>query len=102
MNIYQVTRTTPTDYDTYSSFICYAENEEQAKKLNPGFPSVFHPEFEERRKNSKNYHVKFYIGGKVYFDRCTWVQNTNEVTVTKIGVSDFSKAGVILASYHAG
>jgi len=35
MNIYLVSQTENTGYDTYDSFICYANSEEEARNINP-------------------------------------------------------------------
>lgn len=35
MKLYKVTQTDNDDWDTYDSFICYANNEDEAKNLHP-------------------------------------------------------------------
>lgn len=35
MNIYRVSQSINRSYDTFDSFICYAESEEQARKMSP-------------------------------------------------------------------
>ena len=35
MNIYKVTRHDDSDFDEYESFVCYAENESDARNTNP-------------------------------------------------------------------
>lgn len=37
LNIYKVTRISDYDYDTFSSFVCFAKDEEEAMNLNPCF-----------------------------------------------------------------
>lgn len=104
MNIYRVTRTsTDSFFDQYDSFICIAENTEQAKNLNPNFPNIFHNSFQQL-KSDPNYHVEFYIPWNKldsgYYERISWVDNREDLVVEKIGVSGIQNVGILLASFN--
>lgn len=98
MNIYKVTRKSLLDYDTYSSFVCFANNEEEAKNIKPSFVNVYDKNFSKRSLFidwDKLDNLDTWV-------KRTWVQNKDDLTVIKLGTSDFSQVGVILASFHAG
>lgn len=94
MNIYKVTRTTEIDYDMYSSFICFAQNEEQAKNLDPSFPEIDHPNF------SKASFIDW--ESEISCARYSWVNNKNHLIVEKLGTSDSKQVGIILSRFHSG
>lgn len=94
MNIYKVSQTINNDYDTYDSMIVYAENESNAKVINPGGFHIF--------KNNSWYFVYADGSEKEKELDFTWC-HPDEVKVKYIGVNlDVKKEGVILASFNAG
>lgn len=87
MNIYLCTRTSRGGYDTYDSFICYANNEEEAKNLKPGFET----ELGEM------------IDWNDYYSLRSWVKSPDDIDVEFLGTKDsINTAYVILASFNAG
>ena len=103
MNIYQVTRTTLTEYDfdMYSGFICFAQNEEQAKNLDPSFPEISHPNFSEAL-NIKSFNQFIDWENDISCCKYSWVDSINDLIVTKLGTSESEQVGIILSSYHSG
>jgi len=79
MNIYLCEQEENNDWDTYDSFVCVANNEDEARNT---LPSVY----EE-------------WGEECY----CWCSSPDKVTVTLVGAaSRDQKAGVICASFNAG
>ncbi len=82
LGIYLVTQDETTDYDTYDSFICVAENEEKASNMLPAS----------------------YITWEDAWDY--WATSPDNVSVTYLGLvtdtSTHKEPGVILASFNAG
>lgn len=80
MNIYLVTQTEETGYDTYDAFVCAAESEESARDLHPGGDSAYW-------RGSSG----------------IWCSSPNEATAELIGIADEgTPKGIILASFNAG
>jgi hypothetical protein len=104
MNIYKVTRISQWDYDQYSSFVCVAKDDEQAKNINPSFVSIFDTRFAKYMNNTDEFYIKLFIDWKNIdeYDRYSWVKDRSDLTVTFIGTTQLTQVGVILASYHAG
>ena len=108
MNIYLLEQKENTGYNTFSSCIVIAENEEKAKEIHPASNSEniiiesnewyidedllkkHFPDIKERIN-----HLSLAFGWVGYADR-------NKITVKKLGVSNVEKHGVVLSSYHAG
>lgn len=108
MNIYKVTRISDWGYDEYSSFVCFARNEEEAKNLNPSFVQIDHPHFDLYR-DDPDYHLPFFINWEekrpddFISYREDWVKSIDDLKVTKLGTSESEQVvGIILARYHAG
>jgi len=71
---------TASGYDTFDSCIVCAENEEEAKNINPMYGEKW-----------------------VYWCECEWAKSPEDVTVEYIGEADENiEKGVVLASYNAG
>ena len=77
MNIYKLTQTVNTDYDTFDAAIVAAENAECAQQMHPGGGLVVERGTEE------------------------WA-DPKDVTVELIGTSTDEKQQVLLASFNAG
>ncbi len=81
MNIYKIFQEVNNDYDTYSSAVVVAENEEDARNMNPA-------------------------GGTMdwkdgYFS--CWVSSPEQVKVELIGkAAKGQDKGIVVASFHAG
>jgi hypothetical protein len=80
MNIYLVSQSVNQHYDTFDSFVCYANSEEEAKSLHPsGTP------LSEMGYTSD------------------WVSNAEDVTVSLLGSNpDITESSIILSSFNAG
>ena len=94
MNIYLVSQDDTYGYDTYDSFICYSESEEEARYMSP---DNFY------RWINGSWHFCYSDGRtREYGCRSDW-SLPSEVEVKLIGAtSDDVEAGVILASFNAG
>lgn len=82
MNIYKVSQSDNTDYDSFDSFIAAAESEEEARDISPR-------------------------GGLVDWDgnigKWEWTTKRENVEVWFVGVAkEGMEKGVILASFNAG
>ena len=79
MNLYLLTQTKVTGYDTYDSAVVAAGSLEEARGIHPNGPNGW-------------------IAGKIFHD---WPLSPEDVSVLQIGTAlDGSKASVILASYN--
>lgn len=96
MNIYKVERTDRWGYDDYDSFVCYANDEEEAKHLSPDGYHGWHIDSFKWQNKDGTWSEAFGHG---------WVKTDKDLKVTLIGFSDMpegTKPSVILASYNAG
>ena len=77
MNLYIISQSTNTGYDTYSDAVVAAESSLTARRINPN------GEWEE--------------------DYSSWADSPDQVTVELIGTAiEGTEEGIILASFHAG
>jgi hypothetical protein len=80
MNIYLLTQTQNTGYDTYDSVVVIAPSEEEAKTI--------HPEGQQQWGND-------YIS--------SWCQSPSDVTAKLVGTAlPNASQGIILSSFNAG
>jgi hypothetical protein len=81
MNIYLVSQDKNQDYDTFDAFVCYANNEEEAKQMHPSGTPLKDIDYTS-----------------------DWVSNPEDVTVELIGhyEKEDLKVNTILASFNAG
>jgi hypothetical protein len=87
MNLYKITQSVNTDWDTYDSAIVAAPNEEKAR--------VMHPNGRKSHRLDRK-RVSMYSRG-------TWAIYSSDVTVEFIGVaSEKTQREVICASFNAG
>lgn len=94
MNIYKVTRIDGWGYDEYSSFVCYARDEEEAKNLNPFGLDVYRYNFQE---------ATFINWGTLPINYIGWTTTKDNLEVIQLGYSELEMpVGIILASFHAG
>lgn len=101
MNLYLISQSKNTDYDTYDSAVVCAESETQAKLMHPNSSILYD---EER----KQYYYES-VSGKHYYDEDNpaymdgWAA-PEYVQVKWIGVAtlDFQSPCVICASFNAG
>lgn len=90
MNIYLVQQDIVTGYDTYDSFVCVAESEQEAREM--------HPSDFEGLPNQDSWKEDFIFGS-------LWVEfkDIDKVKVTSIGVAhSWQQKGIIIASFNAG
>lgn len=79
MNIYLVSQNENTGYDTYDSFVCIADTEEEAQNMLP---------------NKYTYWEDPFRG---------WCSSPDKTSVTFLGIANpYAKVGIILASFNAG
>jgi len=85
MNIYLLSQTTNTGYDTYDSMVVAANNKNEARNIHP-------------------YSFKDYNEENIWDDSYeVWANKPEEVTVTKIGTTtQYNKPTIILTSFNAG
>ena len=85
MNLYLLTQTTNTGYDTYDSCIVAARSEQEAKTITPKNDTF------DKNENGYSY------GNR------GWCGSAEQVHCTKIGTAiKGTQKGVILASFNAG
>jgi hypothetical protein len=90
MNLYLISQTTSTGYDTYDSAVVAATSTEAARKIHP-------QEYVEWRNKAWRWKET----GELY-DSYSWAQ-PKAVSVTLIGIATENvKSGVICASFNAG
>jgi hypothetical protein len=97
MNIYKVEQDWNNGYDTYSDFVCIAENEQAARETHPS-------EYVTHNKDGKWYGT-YSRGGEYEQDGSDWVSfdEIGRLEVTLIGVANADQnKGVVCASFHAG
>lgn len=86
MNLYLLTQTQIVGYDCYDSCIVCAENEEEAKRINPMGGVI--PESDSDEKAT-------FLG--------YWASSAEHVSCEFIGIaSDDVEKGIVLSSYNAG
>jgi hypothetical protein len=95
MNIYKVTRISHWSFDTYSDFVCFAHNIDEAKNINPCNVDIYHEYFKEQRCRDRIF-IDWNNTSK------EWVKCKEDLIVTKLGTSESTQIGLILSSYHAG
>ena len=85
MNIYHISQTVNTDYDTYDAAVVCAPDEETARSLNP---DTGKPMTDADWRNGLH---------------DAWVSSPSDVRVRYLGPADPSvKPGLVLASFNAG
>jgi hypothetical protein len=97
MNIYKVEQNLNNWYDTYDSFVCIAETEQDARETHPSM-------FVTHNKKGEWYGT-YTKGGEYIVDGDDWISfgSIDQLTVTLIGVaSEDQKKGVIISSFNAG
>ena len=92
MKLYRIWQTVNDDYETFDSAVVAAYDEEDARSIHPGLPTVTQTAREaEEEKEEKGYNEDY-----------TWTTRENvEVEFLGIGSTDV-KRGVICASFNAG
>lgn len=93
MNIYLVGQDENIGYDTYDSFVCYAESEDEARVMSPSEHYIW-------KHDTWNFQ---YFDGSYESSRFNAWCHPNYVEVELIGVTNEDvESGVILASFNAG
>jgi hypothetical protein len=86
MNIYKISQTENTGYDTYDSAIVAAKNEDLARLIYPGNKNYFDESVDDFE-----------------YETTDWCSSPDKVIVELIGKATKSiKSGVVLSSYNAG
>ena len=97
MKIYKVSQSENTDYDSYDSFVCYANTKEEAMKMHPsGSPTTRWDENLQKQVLCK------WDDPKLFWN--DWATSEDNVEVQHIGetFTNETEPGVILASFNAG
>lgn len=80
MKIYRLSQSQNNGYDTYSDCVVIAENEQDAKTIDPNGGDF---------KENEEY--------------CDWADTYQDINVEEIGIAnDDQQRGVVCASFHAG
>lgn len=94
MNIYLVSQGENTGYDTYDSFVCYANSEDEARVMSPSSYYFW--------KND-SWNFGYYDGTSDVVSYLSSWCHPNFVDVELIGTTNEDvEVGVILASFNAG
>ena len=93
MRIYKIYQIKNNDYDTYDSAIVVADDEKEARTINPGGFYSFHDDA---------WYFQFADGTENNREDMSWV-HPNDVKVKYIGLADKKiTKGVIVSSFNAG
>lgn len=96
MNLYLISQTINSGYDTYDSAVVIAENEEAARRVCPS-------ESYKWSDQEESFMVEYCDGTIKREYPNFWVKYINDVDVEYIGkAKEGAKPGVILASFNAG
>lgn len=115
MNLYYLSQTVVSGYDTFSDAVVSAETEEEARFTHPGSPYIsgelqykektfWSPEHkawmtDERLELAKKYPYEDWLWESPRYD---WPE-PSQVKVTLVGVAlEGTPSGVVCASYHQG
>lgn len=87
--LYLVKRTDNVRWDEYDSFVCCAEDEDEARKIHPNGTMCF-------KKDMSDDYREYFTGA--------WTDKIETLEVTCIGIANLSLRNrqVICASYNAG
>lgn len=102
MNLYRVSQSVNSGYDTYSDAVVAAPSEEAAKKMHPqdGSEVWLLPDEEGQKRDEER---DDWESPSWYTYRSTWANRIEDVQVEYIGKARAgTKKGVICASFHAG
>lgn len=110
MNLYKITQTVNTGYDTYSGAVVAAENEDAARRTHPSEGSCDEDRYSVDAHGNflyRVFHEETPSSGPIYRPdelwRSTWALNIADVQVQLLGRAvPGTKAGVILADFAAG
>jgi len=99
MNIYLVSQSTNTDYDTYDSMVVIAQNEKQAALIHPE-AKLFKQFLNELDVIKKSLEIRIEDDDYEY---STWTAAKN-VTTTLIGVAHekYKEPTIVMTSFNAG
>lgn len=79
MKIYKIWQTVNNDYDTYDGFVVYANNEDEAKQIQP-----------------------LNIENDIHY-RTDWVNKVEDIQIEYLGeAKEDADVGIILSSFNAG
>ena len=110
MNIYKVSQDKNCDYDSYDSFVCVAESEEQAKNMFPDDHDgviIFDTKINHWiNKNEREliYGYEDIEDSSFYWKDTYWTADFDNIKVEFIGVADtkYKKPQIIVSSFNAG
>ena len=102
MNLYKISQSINTGYDTFSSAVVAATTLERAKSIHPRGRVWDSSPPDERTRNDGTAMDGWEFGSADEFDR-EWANYPSEVDVVLIGTATAGTLeGVIVASFHAG
>lgn len=96
LNLYHISQTDISGYDTYSDAVVAASSEQDAKRIHPCTTWWYYDA-------NDPYHL-IHIPVPDDWSNSDWTNDPDHVTATLIGVADpsITEEKVICASYHAG
>jgi hypothetical protein len=101
LNIYLVSQSENTHYDAYDSFVCYAENEEQARNMPPDYDGI-----DGYTNNITGKFERYAYPAKLEIDwseiQYHWASDPGQVKVQLLGTGEAEKPVVICSSFNAG
>ena len=102
MNLYLLTQTENTGYDTYDSCVVIANTEEEAKLIHPG-SLIYYPVANQWFWRDSGY--KEYLN-EGYYSNDSWCKYPEQVTVTYLGefkgnLEDYPSK-IVCVSFNAG
>lgn len=98
LNLYHISQTTVSGYDTYSDAVVAAASEQDAKRIHPCTTW-----WDDINNPHQHKHIPLIEDDNTWYPN-DWINDPNLVTATLIGTADpsITEEKVICASYHAG
>lgn len=91
MNIYLISQTEATGYDTYDSFVTLAETEQEARETYPGNFNIHWKDGAWQLENDQDW------------ESSSWASSPEKVSVTLLGTAVKDRpAGIECSSFNAG
>ena len=99
MNLYYVSQSKNSDYDTFDSMVVCAPDEDTARRIHPSFYL-----YRYNKERVDDLFLKPSCDTFGWAEAQTWVENINEVDVELIGkaLPSMKEVCVILSSFNAG
>lgn len=100
MNLYRLSQSVVSGWDTYSDCVVAAANEDEARRIHP---RTYSGGCEYRVTDQGRFEYRYSDAFKWEEDIDSWCTSVEDVHVELLGVAvEGTTAGVICASFHAG